>query len=130
MTNILDPKTQKTTRKFDLEARLLRFSKEVRLFLKQIPRTRSNIEDVPQLIRSSGAVGANYIEANEYLGKKDLLMRIKIAKKEAKETQYWLNLIDANDNQDTEEHKMRLLREVDEIIRILGSIYVKISKSP
>jgi four helix bundle protein len=127
----MDSKAQKTaSRRFDLEERLLKFSKEVRLFLKQIPRTRSNIEDVPQLVRSSGSIGANYIEANEYLGKKDLLMRIKIAKKEAKESQYWLNLIDTNDNPDVEELRTKLIKEADEIVRILASIYIKISKAP
>ena len=45
-----------------------------------------------QLIKSSGSVGANYIEANESLGKKDFRMRIKISRKEAKESRYWSRL--------------------------------------
>lgn len=57
-------------------------------------RTIANMEDGRQLIKASGSVGANYIEANESLGRKDFLCRIKICRKEAKESRYWLRLID------------------------------------
>ena len=73
-------------RTFDLEERTFQFAKRVRLFVKQLPRTVGNMEDVKQLIRSSGSIGANYIEANESLGKKDFTMRVRIARKESKET--------------------------------------------
>jgi four helix bundle protein len=59
--------------------------KELITFSK-IRKCQSNIEDSKQVIRSSGSVAANYIEANEALSKKDFLMRIKICRKEAKET--------------------------------------------
>jgi four helix bundle protein len=62
-------------RTFDLEERTFQFAKRVRLFVKQLPRTIGNIEDVKQLIRSSGSIGANYIEANESLGQKDFKLR-------------------------------------------------------
>jgi len=58
-----------------------------------LPKTIANIEDGKQLIKSSGSTGANYREANESLSKKDFLMRIKISRKEAKESAYWLRLI-------------------------------------
>ncbi|WP_244307403.1 four helix bundle protein [Flavobacterium fluviatile] len=62
----------------------------------------SNIEDGKQLIRSSGSIGANYIEANEKLGDKDLIFRLKIARKEAKESKFWLQLLnDLNPDQKT-----------------------------
>src|SRR5262249_48599179 len=77
-----------TRKGYDLEERTFRFAKQVRAFVKRLPRTMANIEDVKQVIRSSGAVGANYIEANEALGKKGFRMRIKICRKEAKETRY------------------------------------------
>jgi four helix bundle protein len=57
-------------KKYDLEERTFRFAQDVRSFVKTLPRTVSNIEDVKQLVRASGSVGANYIEANEALGKK------------------------------------------------------------
>ena len=73
-------------RKFDLEERTFRFAKAVRAFVKRLPRTVCNQEDVKQVVRSSGSVGANYIEANEALSKKDFRHRVRIARKEAKET--------------------------------------------
>jgi four helix bundle protein len=83
------------SKRYDLEERTLRFAQRVRGFVKKLPKTLANIEDSRQLIDASGSVGANYIEANEALSKKDFLMRIKICRKEAKESRYWLRLVDA-----------------------------------
>ena len=82
---------------YDLEDRTLAFAKRTRAFVKKIQKTIANIEDSKQLVRASGSVGANYIEANESLSKKDFIMRIKISRKESKESRYWLRLIDTND---------------------------------
>src|SRR5919198_3047655 len=84
------------TKQYDLEDRTFVFARAVRAFAKQIPKTLANIEDTKQVVRASGSVGANYIEANESLSKKDFVMRIKICRKEAKESRYWLRLIEAN----------------------------------
>ncbi len=73
---------------YDLEDRTLAFAKKIREFVKKLPKTIANIEDVGQLVRASGSVGSNYIEANESLGKKDFVMRIRICCKEAKESRY------------------------------------------
>lgn len=78
------------TSQYDLEDRTFDFAKLVREFVKLLPKTLANLEDIQQVVRSSGSVGANYIEANESLSKKDFLMRIKICRKEAKESRYWL----------------------------------------
>lgn len=75
-------------KEFDLEKRTFLFAKNVRSFLAPFPKTILARDDISQLLRSSGSVGANYIEANEALSKKDFLMRIKICRKEAKETIY------------------------------------------
>jgi len=83
----------KQDRQFDLEERTLNFSKDIIEFTDALQRTLANIEMMKQLIRSSGSVGANYIEANEALSKKDFAMRVKICRKEAKESRYWLNLL-------------------------------------
>jgi len=61
---------------YDLEERTYTFAKNVRMFVKSLAKSISNIEDSRQVIRSSGSIGANYIEANEALSKKDFLMRI------------------------------------------------------
>ena len=81
------------TGKYDLEERTALFARNVALFCKKLPKTLSNTEYARQVIRSSGSTGANYIEANEALSKKDFVMRIKICRKEAKESGYWLKLI-------------------------------------
>ena len=81
------------TKRYDLEDRTLDFAKRIRVFVAKLKSTPANIEDGKQLIRSSGSVGANYIEANEALSKKDFVMRVKICRKEAKESRYWLKLV-------------------------------------
>jgi four helix bundle protein len=108
---------------YDLEERTLNFAKRVAIFCKNLPRNISNIEYSRQLIRSSGSIGANYIEANESLSKKDFVMRVKICRKEAKETAYWLKLI-LNTNEVAEEGET-LLKEAVELKKILSSILLK-----
>jgi four helix bundle protein len=78
---------------YDLEERTFLFARNVRFFVKKMKKEIYNESDIKQLIRSSGSVGANYIEANESLSKKDFVHRIKICRKEAKESAYWLRLI-------------------------------------
>jgi four helix bundle protein len=78
----------------DLEQRTFLFAQEVRRFVKRLPRTIGNIEDVRQLVRASGSVAANWIEADEALSKKDFLVRAKICRKEAKESRLFLRLIE------------------------------------
>jgi four helix bundle protein len=78
----------------DLKDRTFEFAQLVRTFVKQLPRTLSNTEDVKQLVRASGSVAANWIEADEALSKKDFLMHVKICRKEAKESRLFLRLID------------------------------------
>jgi len=75
------------------------------------------------LIKSSGYVGANYIEANEKLGDRDFVFRLKIARKEAKESRYWLRLL-KEANPDIMEFK-KLINESEEITKILSTIIKK-----
>lgn len=110
---------------FDLEERTYQFARDVRAFVKRLPRTVCNQEDVKQVVRSSGSVGANYIEANESLSKKDFKMRAKIARKESKETRYWLRLLDTGSDQDVERERQSLLKESDELLKILSAIINK-----
>ncbi len=118
----------KSKKIYDLEERTLQFAKDVRAFIKKLKMSYSNQEDGRQLIRSSGSVGANYIEANESLSKKDFLMRIKICRKEAKESKYWLNLLDIEFNSDLENLRLRLRDEAIELTNIFGSILRKSEK--
>ena len=113
------------SKQYDLESRTMQFAKDVRLFVKKITKTVGNIEDGKQLMRSSGSIGANYIEANEALSKKDFLMRIKISRKEAKESKYWLELIDLNNNAIMENERRSLIQETTELMMIFSSIMRK-----
>ncbi len=109
---------------YDLEERTFQFAKNCRLFVKTIPKTIANIEDGKQLIKASGSVGANYREANEALSKKDFLMRVKISRKESKESAYWLRLID--ETNDLKNHDAKsLIQEASELKKIFSSIIEK-----
>lgn len=113
------------TNYYDLEDRTLKFAKRVREFIKKISKTISNIQDAKQLNNASGSVGANYIEANEAISKKDFVHRIKICRKEAKESRYWLILIDINNLDDLNEEKNYLINEATELMKIFGAILEK-----
>ena len=113
------------SKQYNLEERTLEFAKNIRVFIKKLPKTIANIEDGKQVIRSSGSVGANYIEANESLSKKDFVMRIKICRKEAKESRYWLLLVDTYNNQELEKKRADLIKEVTELMMIFSSIMRK-----
>lgn len=115
----------KKTKLYDLEDRTFAFAQRVRAFVKELPKTLANIEDGKQLVRSSGSVGANYIEANESLSKKDFIMRIKISRKEVKESRYWLRLVETNDKQDLEKERKILIKESTELMNIFGAILQK-----
>jgi len=77
----------------ELEDRFLKFAKNVRDFCSKLKQDVINREYIRQLIRASGSVGANYIEASDDLGRLDERMKIKIARREVKESIYWLQLI-------------------------------------
>ena len=110
---------------YDLEDRTLEFAKRVRKFVKKLPKTIANQEDGRQLIKASGSVGANYIEANESLSKKDFRMRVKISRKEVKESRYWLRLVDTFDDEELEIERTYLIQESTELMNIFGSILQK-----
>ncbi len=113
------------SKQYDLEERTLRFAKEVIEFVGVLSKTIANIEIMKQIIRSSGSVGANYIEANEALSKKDFAMRVKICRKEAKESRYWLRLIEVR-KEDAEKGRQSLINEATELMKIFGSIVEKV----
>ena len=119
MTELKNPKL------YDLEDRTLQFAKKVREFVRKLPKTKSNFEDISQLIRSSGSVGANYIEANESFSKKDFILRVKISRKEAKEIKYWLILVETNSIDDLDKERKNLIQEATELMNIFGSIIRK-----
>ena len=125
-SEILNPKQYQNSnnenpKRYDLEERTLQFARNCRSLVKNLPKTQANVEDGKQLIRASGSVGANYIEANESLSKKDFFMRIKICRKEAKESRFWLQLIETSSLQ-LSDIRNQLIAESVELTKIFGSI--------
>jgi four helix bundle protein len=108
---------------YNLGDRTLRFAKMVRNYVKDLPKTLSKIEDSRQLVKASGSVGANYVEAEEALSRKDFVMRIKISRKEAKESRYWLELTEPKEEEMS--GKESLVKEATELTEIFGAIVEK-----
>lgn len=118
--------TEQNTNKYrELEERTFLFAKRCRNYVKNLSKTISNIEYGKQLIRSSGSQAANYIEANESLSKKDFVYRVRICRKEAKESCLWLNLAEPVDS--AKEEQESLIQEAEELRKIFSSILVKSS---
>lgn len=99
----------------------MKFAKKVIALCKKVPKNTISLELVAQVVRSSGSVGANYREANDALSKKDFVYRMKICRKEAKETGYWLELL-KEANPDFEGKIELLLNEPVELRKIFSSI--------
>jgi len=111
----------------ELEERFLSFAKRVRDFCRTIKWDVINVQYIKQLIRSSSSIGANYIEASDDLGKQDEIMKIRISRREAKESIYWLKLISNSESKQVEEERMNLIDEGNQIQKILSSILIKLN---
>ncbi len=116
----------KAAGRYDLEERTFQFAKSVRLFVKTLPKTVATTEDSEQVVRSSGSVGANYREANDALGDKDRVMRLRISRKEAKESTYWLRLILETNHLNNPDEASRLIQEGNELRKILSAIITNV----
>jgi len=108
---------------YDLHDRLLTFSKRIMEICKLIPHYPECYNIRMQLADAGSSIGANYAEADGALTKKDFINKIGIARKEAKETKYWLKLIDGSFIK--ESSMIEEIRETEEIICILSSILFK-----
>lgn len=111
------------TKQFDLEDRTQKYARRTLGYCKSLPKDMTNFEIAKQLIRSAGSVGANYIEANESLSRRDYFHRVKICRKEVKESRYWLNLTDPQAGLVKE--RDILIGESNELMRIFGAIIEK-----
>lgn len=112
-------------KKFDLEQRTFTFDINVRNFIRKAPKSLVTMEDLKQLMRSSGSIGANYIEANEALGRKDFYHKIRICRKESRETTYWLGLLGKQINDEHEHSRNESIQESTELAKMFGSILKK-----
>jgi four helix bundle protein len=108
-----------------LDQRTERFAQSVRAFIRELPRTVCNAQDVKQLVRSSGSVAANLIEANEAISKKDYLLRLKYCRKEAKESRLWLSLVHVGNKEALETQRRALVQEANGLKLIFAAILRK-----
>ncbi|MFH1728172.1 MAG: four helix bundle protein [Pseudomonadota bacterium] len=114
----------KNIKPYDLEERTLEYAKGIIRLCKKIPNSTINIKLIGQLVNASGSVGANYREANDAISKKDFLYRMKISRKECKESTYWLELLkEANQNYSGDADEF--ITESKELRNILSSIIKK-----
>jgi four helix bundle protein len=112
----------------ELEDRFHNFGKRVRDFCRLVKWDIINVEYIKQLIRASSSIGANYIEASDDLGKADEKMKIKISRREAKESLHFLNLILTYGSQELERERDELVDEAQQIRKILSTIVIKLDK--
>ena len=111
----------------NLQERMTVFALDVQRLVKQLPHSIANTEYSRQLIRSSSSIGANYIEADEALGKGDFMMKMRTSRREAKESRYWLRLLDVDAHEDLENRRRKLAQEAYEFLLILSAIIKKCS---
>ena len=113
------------TNNYDLEERTLNLALRVRNLCRSLKYDILNTDDIKQVLRSSASIGANYIEANDSISKKDFIHRIKICRKESKETIFWLRVIDLTKYSELDKVKAELINEATQIMKIFGAIYQK-----
>lgn len=109
---------------YDLEERVAKFGETIIEFAKKLDKNEINRPLISQIIRSATSIGANYMEANQAISKKDFKNKIYISRKEANETKHWLRMISAANEIKNEECR-KLWKESHE----LTLIFAKISKS-
>lgn len=116
-----NPNSINHKQKYDLEERTLEFSKDLIDFAKRLPQNSITKSSIIQLIRCGTSIGANCSEADEASSRKDFINKITIAKKEARETKYWLRIIVHTLPQFKDEAR-KLYKEAQELNLILAAI--------
>ncbi len=120
--------TKESNKKFDLEERRAVFGENVIVFARGIKLDEVNKPLIRQIVRSSTSIGANYMEADGGVSKKDFRNKIGTCKKEAKETKHWFRMISKSNPEKTEECRA-LWKEAHELVLIFSKIYNN-SKDP
>ncbi len=113
-----------TSKHYDLEERTLKYGISVIRLVSILAKNTVNLTLSAQVTRSGTSMGANYREANETETKKDFKFRIRICRKEGKETIYWLNLI-LEANPDLKEKILPLIDEATQLVKIFAAILIK-----
>ncbi|MEP4079930.1 four helix bundle protein [Haloferula sp.] len=109
---------------YDLEERTFEFALALRKVVQGHRWNRAQWSDINQVLRSSGSVAANYVEANNAASKADFKYRIGVSKKEGSETKLWLRLLGSTSTtEDAKADLRRLFKEADELVRIFAKIH-------
>jgi len=114
---------------FDIKERTFEFGVRIVRLVNTLPRTVAGIKMGEQLVKSGTSIGANVEEADGAESKRDFIHKMSIARKEARETRYWLRIVRATGlSKDTQEVSY-LLQESDELVRILSAIVKSAKRS-
>jgi four helix bundle protein len=110
-----------TAKPYDIKRRTFEFAVDIISFVNELPQTSVMFVLGKQLIRSGTSVGANIEEADGTDSRKDFIYKVSIARKEARETNYWLRIIEASHN--CKNIRLSpLIKESLELILILSKI--------
>jgi four helix bundle protein len=82
-----------TPRVYDLEERTARFGESVIDFAKTISQSAVTSRLISQPVGAATSVGANYVEADDAVSKKEFLKNIGTCRKEARETKHFLRMV-------------------------------------
>ena len=121
--------TKPEGRRYDIQERALKFASNIAIMAGKMPKILALIEYCKQLVRSSSSIGANIEEADGTLTKKDFINKLAIARREARESKYWLMLIkraELNLSYISYEEIDILINESHEMMLILSSIINKV----
>jgi len=108
----------------DLRIRTFEFAVRILKLIDELPNTTKGWEIGRQMIRSGTGIGANVREADNALSDRDFVLKCSIARKEASETHYWLELCQRAALLSGERVEF-VLKEADEITKVLSSIVKK-----
>jgi four helix bundle protein len=112
-----------------IQQKSFKFGVEIIGICKELKEKKKESVISSQLLRAGMSVGANIEEGLGCQTKKDFYFRFTIAYKEARESMYWLNLV-RESGLSQHEKMIPIIRDCDEILRILGSILKTLRNNP
>jgi four helix bundle protein len=115
-------------RKFDILDRCVAYSLEAVNVFRELEKDGTGRVIGRQFLRSSTSVGANVNEAQAAQSRADFVNKMQISLKEAKETSYWLRLIEGSGMLPQEKIKS-IKKETEELANIIAAIVVKTKKN-
>lgn len=122
MKTKLRPEKERISEMVIVENRVFEFANKVRLFVKKLRETTSNAEDIKKIKNSSCDIGLNYIQAHNFLDKKEFIHQIRICQKKAEESRFWLSLLDTDWNPEQEMERKKMVNEAIGLVNIFNFI--------